>query len=218
MYLHGSEKLAEQTDIYTHSVKLLGGETLDLTQLHGRPTLFVNTASKCGFTHQYEGLQKLYEEFGPRGLQLIGTPSGDFADQEFDDADQIGAFCQRNYGVSFPLTERASVRQDPDPLWQDLGSQPNSAPPVWNFTKYLVGADGRLIVRWPSKVAPDDPRVREAVEAALPEPRSGGGGPASPNTVNLVSGGRFIVPVCHGPVSASLRRILGLQTMSRSVF
>jgi glutathione peroxidase len=168
MYLRRIPKLAEQTDIYTHRVTLLDGGELDLAELHGRPTLFVNTASKCGFTPQYEGLQKLYEEFGPRGLQLVGTPSGDFADQEFDDASEIGAFCQKNYGVSFPLTERASVRQDPDPLWTDLGSQPNSAPPVWNFTKYLVGADGRLVARWPSKVAPDDPRIRAAIEAALP--------------------------------------------------
>jgi glutathione peroxidase len=168
MYMRRTPKLPAQSDIYTHNVQLLDGGTLDLSELHGKPTLFVNTASKCGFTPQYEGLQKLYEEFGPRGLQLIGTPSGDFADQEFDDATEIGAFCQKNYGVSFPLTERASVRQDPDPLWRDLGAQPNSKPPIWNFTKYLVGADGRLIARWPSKVKPEDPRVREAIEAALP--------------------------------------------------
>lgn len=168
MYLRRTPKLPEQTDIYTHSVTLLDGGTLNLSELHGQPTLFVNTASKCGFTPQYEGLQKLYEEFGPRGLKLIGTPSGDFADQEFGDASEIGAFCQKNYGVSFPLTERASVRQDPDPLWRDLGSQPNSGPPGWNFTKYLVGADGRLIARWPSKIKPEDPRVLAAIEAALP--------------------------------------------------
>lgn len=168
MYLRRTPKLPEQTDIYRHSVTLLDGGTLNLSVLHGQPTLFVNTASKCGFTPQYEGLQKLHEEFGPRGLKLIGTPSGDFADQEFDDATEIGAFCQKNYGVSFPLTERASVRQDPDPLWRDLGSQPNSGPPSWNFTKYLVGADGRLIARWPSKVKPEDPRVLAAIEAAPP--------------------------------------------------
>jgi glutathione peroxidase len=167
MYLHRTHRLEAPTDIYTHNVKMLDGDTLNLSKLHGTPTLFVNTASKCGYTPQYEGLQKLFEEFAPRGLQLIGTPSGDFADQEFENASEIGAFCQKNYGVSFPLTERASVRQDPGPLWRDLGAQPNSGPPTWNFTKYLVGADGRLIARWASKVKPDDPRVRDAIEAAL---------------------------------------------------
>ena len=85
---------------------------------------------------------------------MSGSPSGDFADQEFEDASEIGAFCQKNYAVEFPLTEKTSVRKHPDPLWQDLTSQPNSAPPNWNFTKYLVGADGHLIEHWGAKVTP----------------------------------------------------------------
>jgi glutathione peroxidase len=149
-------------------VKLLDGGELDLESLRGRPTLIVNTASKCGYTPQYEGLQALYERYGDRGLQLLGSPSGDFADQEFDDAEEIGAFCQKNYGVSFPLTERTSVRAEPSELWSDLARQPGSGPPVWNFTKYLVGGDGRLIARWPTKVKPEDPDIVSAIEAALP--------------------------------------------------
>jgi len=98
---------------------------------------------------------------------MLGSPSADFANQEYDDAAEIGSFCEKNYGVKFPLTERVSVRADPDPLWEDLGRQPNSAPPVWNFTKYLVGADGRLIDRWPSKVKPDAPEIIAAIESAL---------------------------------------------------
>lgn len=168
MYLRRTPKLSEPTDIYEHQVKLLDGGELDLTTLHGQPTLIVNTASKCGYTPQYEGLQALYEQYGGRGLQVLGSPSADFADQEFNGAEEIGAFCQKNYGVTFPLTERTSVRADPSPLWRDLGRQPNSGPPVWNFTKYLVGSDGKLVTRWATKVKPEDPTIIKAIEAALP--------------------------------------------------
>jgi glutathione peroxidase len=167
MYVRKTPKVSEPTDIYAHSVTLLDGGELDLESLRGRPTLIVNTASKCGYTPQYEGLQAIYERYSERGLEVLGTPSGDFAGQEFDGAEEIGAFCQKNYGVSFPLTERMSVRAEPTPLWDDLARQPGSGPPVWNFTKYLVGADGHLIARWPTKVTPEDPQVTEAIEAAL---------------------------------------------------
>ena len=169
MYLKRTPKLDHGTDVYEHRVNLLDGEELDLESLRGRPTLIVNTASKCGFTPQYEGLQRLYETYSERGLQMLGTPSGDFADQEFDDAGEIGEFCQKTYGVSFPLTERTSVRADPAPLWADLARQPGSGPPAWNFTKYLVDADGKLLARWPSKVTPEDPQIVAAIEAALPQ-------------------------------------------------
>ncbi|MDQ6746774.1 MAG: glutathione peroxidase [Candidatus Dormibacteraeota bacterium] len=168
MYLRRTSKLSESTDLYDHQVKLLDGGELDLATLRGKPTLFVNTASKCGYTPQYEGLQDLYKRYGDRGLQVVGSPSADFNDQEFDDAEEIGAFCQKNYGVTFPLTERTSVRAQPSPLWSDLARQPGSGPPAWNFTKYLVGADGKLIARWPTKVKPEDPQIRTAIESALP--------------------------------------------------
>jgi glutathione peroxidase len=154
MYAKRVKPLAEPTDLYEHRVGLLEGGELDLGSLRGRPTLIVNTASKCGYTPQYEGLQKLYERYRDSGLQMLGCPSGDFGGQELDDATAIGEFCQRNYGVSFPLTEKMSVRADPDPLWEDLARQPGSAPPPWNFGKYLVGADGRLVKRWATKVEP----------------------------------------------------------------
>jgi glutathione peroxidase len=170
MYLRRTPTLSTPTDIYAHRVKLLDGSELDLETFRGHPTLFVNTASKCGFTPQYAGLQSLYDRYADRGLQLLGSPSGDFAEQEFDDGAEIGEFCERKYAVRFPLTSRTSVRDHPDPLWQDLGRQPNSGPPVWNFTKYLVGADGRLIDRWPSKIVPEDPRIVAAIEAALSAP------------------------------------------------
>ena len=154
--------------IHEFTAKSLAGEDIPLKRFEGQVLLIVNTASKCGFTPQYEGLQKLYERYADRGLRVLGSPSADFAGQEYDDAEEIGAFCQRNYGVSFPLTERTSVRAQPSPLWEDLARQPHSGPPVWNFTKYLVGADGTLIARWPTKVAPEDPKIVAAIEAALP--------------------------------------------------
>jgi glutathione peroxidase len=168
MYTRRTRRLPEPTDIYAHRVRLLDGGELDLGTLRGRPTLVVNTASKCGFTPQYAGLQSLYERYHDRGLEVLGSPSADFAGQEYGAAEEIGDFCERNYGVRFPLTEKLSVRADPAPLWRDLARQPASGPPGWNFTKYLVGADGRLIARWATKVRPEDPRIVEAIEAALP--------------------------------------------------
>ncbi len=164
-----TQKLDEPTDLYDHEVKLLDGTELDLGSLRGKPTLIVNTASKCGYTPQYEGLQALYERYRDRGLQVLGSPSADFANQEFDDADEIASFCSTTYGVTFPLTERTSVRADPSPLWSDLSRQPGSGPPGWNFTKYLVGADGKLIARFSTKMPPEDPQIVKAIESALPD-------------------------------------------------
>ncbi len=168
MYFKRSKPLAEPTDLYSHRVPLLSGGTLDLESLRGRPTLFVNTASKCGYTPQFEGLQQLYDRLSPQGLQIVGTPSADFLGQEHEDADATSNVCHKNYGVAFPMTETMSVRADPAPLWQDLARQPGSKPPVWNFTKYLVDGDGKLVQRWATKVTPDDPEFVAAVEAALP--------------------------------------------------
>ncbi len=167
MYLSKPKKLDQPTDLYSHKVTLLDGGELDLSSWRGHPTLIVNTASKCGFTPQYEGLESLYEKYHERGLNVLGSPSADFGGQEFDEGAEIGAFCQKNYGVQFPLTEKTSVRQNPDPLWLELTSQPNSSPPTWNFGKYLVGADGRLIASWGSKVKPEDEQITKAIEAAL---------------------------------------------------
>jgi glutathione peroxidase len=168
MYFQRTPKLSESTDIYAHRVMLLDGGELDLGSLRGRPTLIVNTASKCGYTPQYAGLQSLYERYHEQGLEILGFPSPDFAGQEFDEASEIGSFCEKNYGVRFALTQPTSVRADPSPLWRDLARQPGSGPPAWNFTKYLVGADGKLIARWPTKTTPEDPEVLAAIERALP--------------------------------------------------
>src|SRR5260221_10396897 len=94
MYTRKPDKLDEPTDLYNHRVTLLDGGELDLETLRGKPTLVVNTASKCGLTPQFAGLQALYDQYADRGLQILGSPSGDFAGQEYDDADRIGAFCE----------------------------------------------------------------------------------------------------------------------------
>jgi glutathione peroxidase-family protein len=168
MYLRRGPRRAEsKTDLYEHEVPLLSGGTLDLRELRGKPTLIVNTASKCGFTPQYEGLQNLYDTYGERGLQVLGCPSGDFADQELGEPEEISAFCSENYGVSFTLTGKLSVRAKPHPLWADLARQPGSSAPSWNFAKYLVGADGHLIARWGTKTKPEAPEITAAIERAL---------------------------------------------------
>jgi len=113
MYMRRTPTLDEPTDLYTHEVQLLDGSSLDLASLRGKPTLIVNTASKCDYTGQYEGLQALHERYADRGLQMLGFPSADFANQEFDQAGEIAEFCATNYTISFALTERTSVRADP---------------------------------------------------------------------------------------------------------
>jgi glutathione peroxidase len=168
MYLkRAAPKLSEPTDLYTHQIRLLDGSDFDMASLRGKPTLVVNTASKCGYTPQYAGLQALYDRYHERGLEMLGFPSADFAGQEFDDAAEIGAFCQKNYGVTFPLAERTSVRAEPSTFWEELARQPGSGSPMWNFSKYLLDADGRLIAHWSTKVTPEDPQVVSAIEAAL---------------------------------------------------
>ena len=168
MYLKRTKRAEEPSDLYAHKVGLLEGGELDLETLRGKPTLFVNTASKCGFTPQFTGLQALHDTYATRGLQVVGFPSGDFAGQEHDDAEAIGEACQRNYGVTFPMTEKVSVRAHPHPLWDELARQPGSAPPVWNFTKYLVDGEGHLVKRWSTKVTPEDPDVVATIERTLP--------------------------------------------------
>src|SRR5215469_3710377 len=124
MYTRRTPKLSEPTDIYAHRVTLLDGSELDLASLRGKPTLIVNTASMCDYTPQYEGLQALYERYSDRGLQMLGTPSADFADQEYGEAAEIATFCETTYAVTFPLTERTSVRADPAPCGRTYPDSP----------------------------------------------------------------------------------------------
>lgn len=133
----------------------------------------MNTASKCGFTPQYAGLQKLWETYRDRGLMVIGTPSADFGGQEYSDPTKIRNFCEMTYAVDFPLTEPLHVRgPDAHPFWAwaretgDARTPPLPAP-GWNFHKYLIGPDGALEAAFDTRVPPEDPRIAAAVEALL---------------------------------------------------
>jgi glutathione peroxidase len=146
---------------------LAGARAESLCQRYaGKVLLVVNTASRCGFTPQYEGLETLYRHYRDRGLVVLGFPSNDFA-QEPDGEQEIQNFCQASYGVRFPLFEKIKVSgPDAHPFYQQLATQ-GGGYPEWNFYKYLVDRQGRVVARFPSQVRPDDPRLIEAIEKLL---------------------------------------------------
>lgn len=147
----------------------IDGKPMPLSQYKGRVLLVVNTASFCGYTPQYEGLQKLYDSYRDKGLTLIGVPSGDFRSQEYGSNAEIKQFCESKFGIRFPMTEKTSVvgpGAAPFYKWAAATLGPDKAP-KWNFHKYLVGRDGRLVAAFGTKVAPDAAELRAAIEKAL---------------------------------------------------
>jgi glutathione peroxidase len=154
---------------FDFTLNSLAGAPLPLRAYAGRPLLVVNTASRCGFTPQYAGLQALWAEHRARGLMVLGVPSNDFGGQEPGTAEEIGQFCAVNYGVDFPMAAKVSVRgAAAHPLFRWLGQQGGMlARPRWNFYKYLVGADGRLAAWFGSTTPPGSKRLRAAIDRAL---------------------------------------------------
>jgi glutathione peroxidase len=148
-------------DVYEFTAKTLDGNDIDLEQYKGDVLLIVNTASQCGFTHQYQGLEQLHKDFAAKGLRVLGFPCNQFGAQEPGGAPEIGEFCQKNYGVDFQMFEKVDVNgKDAHPLYKYLTS---SAPGVlgtenikWNFTKFLVGRDGKVFKRYAPNVEPKD--------------------------------------------------------------
>lgn len=139
----------------------------DLCQYAGKVVLVVNTASYCGFTNQYEGLEALYAKYGSKGLVVLGFPSNDFGKQEPGNSKEIADFCYNTYGVKFPMFAKTVVSgATPNPLYVDL-IKATGAAPKWNFHKYLIGRDGKVIENFPSKVTPSDKALVGAVEKAL---------------------------------------------------
>ncbi|MBO1074433.1 glutathione peroxidase [Roseomonas marmotae] len=137
-----------------------GGE-IDLGQYRGKPMLVVNTASFCGFAPQFSALQKMHERFSPRGLLVLGVPSNDF-NQEAKGNAEVKAFCEAEFGVTFPMAAISHVKgPEAHPFFAWAGA------PRWNFYKYLVGANGRLLGVFPSKLEPDSPEVVLAIRAAM---------------------------------------------------
>ena len=168
---------SEPTTVVADPVELT---QMDLVRLDGTPlpdevlddkvVLFVNVASKCGFTPQYEGLQALWEEYEARGLVVVGVPCNQFGRQEPGSAEEIATFCSLNYGVSFPLLEKQDVNgSERSALYARLiDSEVGGGDKVsWNFEKFLVGRDGRVRARFSSKVSPESSELRQAIEAAL---------------------------------------------------
>jgi glutathione peroxidase len=163
---------AEPAEASDHVFEAIEGGKLPLAQWRGKALLVVNTASFCGYTPQYEGLQALWERYQEKGLIVIGVPSNDFGAQEPKGEAEILGFCKGAFGVTFPLTTKVVVKgaqAHPFYRWarEALGA---ANAPSWNFHKYLVGRDGRLIAGYGSRVEPLSPELTKAIEAALTAP------------------------------------------------
>ena len=154
--------------ILKHNFKRLQDEApQDLCQYAGKVVLVVNTASYCGYTRQYEGLEKIYAKYGGRGLVVLGFPSNDFGKQEPGSAKEIADFCFNTYGVKFPMFAKSVVSgSEANPLHAEL-AKITGKEPKWNFTKYLIGRDGKVLEHFPSKVTPEDPALVGKIEQAL---------------------------------------------------
>lgn len=159
--------------LYNHQFKRLQDDApQNLCQYGGKVALVVNTASYCGYTSQYEGLEKLYAKYRERGLVVLGFPSNDF-EQEPGESKQIADFCFNTYGVKFPMFAKSHVKGgQANPLYQALARDSGTAP-RWNFHKYLVGRDGKLVANYPSRVTPEDKTLTAAIEQALQQAPSG---------------------------------------------
>jgi glutathione peroxidase len=155
------------SSFYDLKTTSLDGKPADLGAYKGKVTLVVNVASKCGYTPQYDGLEKLHAELAPKGFAVLGFPSNDFGGQEPGTAEEIQQFCKLTYGVTFPMFEKSVTKAGPgqSPIYAYLGQTGNL--PAWNFSKYLVGKDGKVIAFYPSKVKPDAPELRDAIAKAL---------------------------------------------------
>ncbi|MGK5021671.1 glutathione peroxidase [Janthinobacterium lividum] len=139
----------------------------NLCQYAGKVVLVVNTASYCGFTNQYQGLEALYAKYGSKGLVVLGFPSNDFGKQEPGNSKEIADLCYNTYGVKFPMFAKSVVSGPaPNPLYAELIKQTGKTP-GWNFHKYLIDRNGKVVESFPSKVTPDDKKLLGAVEKAL---------------------------------------------------
>ncbi len=157
------------SNAYDFSFSSIDGEPLPLSSFKGKPVLVVNTASKCGLTPQYEGLETLYRDYRDKGLVVLGVPCNQFAGQEPGTEEEIKAFCQVKFDVDFPMTAKVDVKDDarhPFYAWAEekLGTP---AVPVWNFHKILIGADGEAIAAFGPRTDPLDESITAAVEKAL---------------------------------------------------
>jgi glutathione peroxidase len=159
--------------VYEIPVNSLDGSPADLGDYRGKVALVVNVASKCGLTPQYEGLERLHERYADRGFTVLGFPCNQFLGQEPGTAEEIATFCSTTYGVTFPLFEKIEVNgDDRHPVYAELTQAPDAEGEAgdiqWNFEKFLVGTDGRVVARFRPVVDPEAPEIVDAIEANLP--------------------------------------------------
>lgn len=158
-----------QTSFYDFTVKDIAGNDFPLSQLKGKKVLVVNTASKCGFTPQYEGLQELFENYGDEDFMIIGFPANNFGSQEPGTNEEIASFCQLNYGVTFPMMSKISVKgDDQHPLYGWLTSRAENgledSSVTWNFQKYMIDEEGQLVGHFAPTVKPDNRKLIRWIE------------------------------------------------------
>lgn len=163
-----AEPAMSRITAYAFSFPALRGGDIRLADYGGHPLLIVNTASLCGFTPQYAGLQALWTEFRERGLVVIGVPSNDFGNQEPGGATEIAETAQHQYGVTFPIAAKAVVKgPNAHPFYRWAAEARPKDTPRWNFHKYLIGRDGYIADVFPESVTPDDTRVKTSIARAL---------------------------------------------------
>ena len=156
-------------DVLKFTMSSLNGQPVNLAKYQGKVLLIVNTASECGFTYQYEGLQILHARYAAKGLSLLGFPANDFGQQEPGSAAQIQQFCKANYGVEFDMFSKVTVLgPEKTPLYKYLTASPKFPGELsWNFEKFLIGRDGQILGRFKSEVEPESLELTRAIEAAL---------------------------------------------------
>ena len=158
------------TSLYEIPVKDIDGKNTSLTAYKGKVILIVNVASKCGYTPQYEGLEATYEKYKAKGFAVLGFPCNQFGGQEPGTNEEIKQFCSSKYHVTFPMYDKIDVNgANRHPLYVELAGEKSPFPGdiKWNFGKFLIGKDGKIVKRFDSKVKPDSPEMTEAIEAAL---------------------------------------------------
>lgn len=166
MLLLATMLFATAGSVHDFTLTSIEGQSAPLAAYKGKVLLLVNVASRCGYTPQYAGLQSLYDKYKDRGLVVVGVPANNFGGQEPGTNEEIKTFCTRNYNVTFPMMSKVSVKgSDMTPLYGYLTQTGGDV--KWNFTKFLVGKDGKVVQRFESKVAPDSPELTAAVEQAL---------------------------------------------------
>jgi glutathione peroxidase len=167
MTLVASLPAQQAMSFYDLKTTSLDGKPADLAQYKGKVSLVVNVASKCGYTPQYEGLEKLQREMKGKGFNVLGFPSNDFGGQEPGTAQEIATFCKLTYDVTFPMFEKVVTRKgtDQSPIYTFLGR--SGKLPAWNFSKYVIDKSGHIVAFFPSQVKPESPELRAAIAKAL---------------------------------------------------